>query len=155
MSQISDLILKQVTSAAGNVQIPANIKNTVLNGLSDSVLGSLTQTVTKAGGVEAITSLLNGKQNPATSPVTQLAGALFNNNVLRNLNLDSALSGALNGLVPMVMGSLGGILKDRDGDGDVDINDIILSLKGGAAGNGGGNILGAATSILGSILKKR
>ena len=49
------------------------------------------------------------------------------------------------------MSKLSGIIKDQDGDGDVDINDILLTLKGG---NGAG-ILGAATSILGSILGGR
>ena len=41
-------------------------------------------------------------------------------------------------------------IKDQDGDGDVDINDILLSLKGGS----GAGILGAATSILGGLFGK-
>ena len=70
MSQFSDLLLKQVTSAAGNVYIPSEIKNQVLGGLSDSILGSLTQTATKAGGVDTIKQLLTGKTSAASSPVT-------------------------------------------------------------------------------------
>ena len=46
------------------------------------------------------------------------------------------------------MGSLSKIVKDQDGDGDVDFNDLIIALKG----NGGGGILGAAKGILGSRL---
>ena len=60
MASISDLIMQQVKSAAGGVQIPSNVQSQVLNGLSSSVLGSLTQTVAKPGGVDAITSLLKG-----------------------------------------------------------------------------------------------
>lgn len=40
MSNVSVLIMQQVKTAAGNVQIPANVQNTVLNGLSESILGS-------------------------------------------------------------------------------------------------------------------
>lgn len=150
MSQISDLIMKQVMASAGNVQIPANIKNTVLNGLGDSILGSLTQTATKAGGIDAITDLLKGKSDVAKSPVTQLAGNLFTSNVLNGMNLDKSLASSLTGLVPLAMGGLGNILKDMDGDGDVDLNDILLALKGGKSAG----ILGAAANILGGFLKK-
>lgn len=156
MSQISDLILAGVKNAAGNVEIPSNVKNSVLSGMSDSILGSLTQTVTKAGGVDQIKGLLSGKADAATSPVTALAGNLFKNNVLKSLNLGASQSNAISGLIPVVMGKLGGILKDQDGDGDVDFNDIILTLKGGnGAKSSGAGLLGAATSILGGLLKKK
>ena len=156
MASISDLILQQVKAATGGVQIPSNVQSQVLNGMSSSVLGSLTQTVAKPGGVDLISALLSGKANAATSPVTKLAGSLFTSNVLKNLNLGSALNGQLSGLIPVVMSKLSTFLRDRDGDGDVDLNDIILSLKGGTASPAaGGGILGAAAkSILGGILKK-
>lgn len=84
---------------------------------------------------------------------------LFTKNILSKLNLGNAVGGALTGLIPSIMGKLGGILKDKDGDGDVDINDIILTLKGGgapAASSAAGSIIGnAAKSILGGILKKK
>ena len=92
-------------------------------------------------------NLLTGKINAASSPVTALAGNIFNSNVLSKLNLGK-LAPVLAGLIPGIMTKLSGIIKDQDGDGDVDINDILLTLKGG---NGSG-ILGAATSILGSLL---
>ena len=38
---------------------------------------------------------------------------------------------------------------DKDGDGDIDFNDLIISLKGGSGG-----ILGAAKGIFGSIFGK-
>lgn len=154
MASISDLIMQQVKSAVGGVQIPSNAQSQILNGMSNSVLGSLTQTVSKPGGVDAISALLTGKSNAATSPVTKLAGNLFKTNVLKNLNLGTSTNNSLMGLIPLVMGKLSNVIRDRDGDGDVDLNDIILSLKSSGSGAGAG-VLGAATSILGGILGKK
>lgn len=151
-ASILDLIKSQVTAQTGGIQIPEQAKNTVLNGLTDSIFGSLTQTVTKTGGVDQIKNLLTGKTAAATSPITALAGNLFSNNILKKLNLGSALNGALSGVIPAIMGKLSGILKDQDGDGDVDFQDILITLRGGnktQAQSSGGGILG---SILGKVL---
>ena len=121
-----------------------------LGGLSSSILGSLTQTASKAGGLDEIKNLLTGKADAATSGITALAGNLFNKNVLSKLNLGS-LAPVLAGLIPGIMGKLSGFLKDQDGDGDVDLNDILLSLNGGS----GAGLLGAATSILGGLFGKK
>ena len=151
MANISDLIMQQVKAAVGGVQVPADAQSKLIEGMSSSVLGSLTQTVAKPGGADLIKALLSGKTSAASSPVTQLAGNLFTKNVLSKLNLGSALNGTLSGLIPGVMGNLSSIIRDRDGDGDVDLNDILLSLKGGS----GGGLLGAATGILGGLFKKK
>ena len=150
MANISEYIQKAVTAAAGKVEIPSNIKDQVLGGLSDSILGSLTQTASKAGGLDEIKNLLTGKTDAAGSSITVLAGNLFTKNVINKLNLGS-LAPALTALIPGVIGKLSGFIKDQDGDGDVDINDILLSLKG-SSGNG---LLGAATSILGGLFGKK
>ena len=155
---ITDLISQTVKSATGGIQIPAAAQSQVLNGMSNSVLGSLTQTIAKPGGVDLISSLLKGKSDVASSPVTKLAGNLFKNNTLKNLKLGSGTNSALLALIPTVMASLSKVITDRDGDGDVDLNDIILSLKGSAASSGassGGGVLGAATSILGGLLGRK
>ena len=152
-TSILDLIKSQVTAQTGNLQIPTNVKDKVLNGLTDSIFGSLTQTVTKPGGVDMIKSLLTGKTAASSSPITELAGKMFNANILKNLNLGSLLNGKLTALIPTIMGGLSGILKDQDGDGDVDFQDILITLKGGAAKTtaqkSGGGLLGG---ILGKIL---
>lgn len=151
-SSILDLIKTQVTAQTGNVQIPSESKDTILNGLTDSIFGSLAQTVTKPGGIDAVKSLLTGGTSASSSPVTALAGSLFTNNILKKLNLGSALNGTLSGLVPTIMGKLSGILKDQDGDGDVDFNDILITLKGGgrtSASKTGGGLLGG---LLGKVL---
>ena len=156
MANIQELIQQIVGASAAKVNIPADIKDQVLGGLSNSILGSLTQTAAKPGGVDLIKNLLTGRTPAAASPVTALAGSLFNNNVLKNLGIGSTLGTMLTGLIPKVMGGLSNIIQDRDGDGDVDLNDIILTLTGGGQRqqSAGAGILGAATSILGGLFKK-
>ena len=174
---LSDIILQQVTKnvTGSNLQIPSNVQNQVLGGLSDSILGSLTKTATTPGGIDLIKNLLTGKADATTSPVTALAGNLFTKNILSKLNLGSVLSGGLIALIPKIFGGLKGIIKDQDGDGDVDLNDVLLTLKGGSGGllgsvlggalggsttqktsNAGGSVLGSiAGSVLGGILGKK
>ena len=174
---LSDIILQQVTKnvAGSNLQIPSNVQNQVLGGLSESILGSLTKTATTPGGIDLIKNLLTGKADATTSPVTALAGNLFTKNILSKLNLGSVLSGGLIALIPKIFGGLKGIIKDQDGDGDVDLNDVLLTLKGGTGGllgsvlggalgggntqktsNTGGSVLGSiAGSVLGGILGKK
>ena len=147
MASILDLISSQVKSVAGSANIPSESRDQILGGLSQSVLGSLTQTVGQQGGVDRIKELVTGKVKAAESPITALASNLFSNDVLSKLNLGSAAE-SLKGLVPAVMGKLGNIVKDQDGDGDIDFNDLILALRGGS----GNSILNAAKSILGGIL---
>ena len=144
MATLTDLLAKTVASAAQGVEIPSNVQSTVLNGLSDSVLKSLTQTATAPGGVDILKGLFSGKSNAATSPVTALAGKLFANNILSKLGLGTKTNSALSGLI-----------RDMDGDGDVDLNDIILSLSGAQPKQkkSGGLLGSVAGSVLGSILK--
>ena len=142
---LSDIILQQVTKnvANSNIQIPQNLQQQVLGGLSDSILGSLAKTATAPGGLEQIKGLLTGQADAAKSPVTALAGNIFNSNVLSKLKLGAA-GAALLAFIPKIMGGLKNIIKDQDGDGDVDLNDVLLTLKGGS-----GSILG---SVLGGVL---
>ena len=150
MANIQDYIQQIVGASTGTMNIPANVKDQVLGGLASSVFGSLTQTASKAGGLEKVKDLLTGKADAATSPITALAGKLFTNDVIKKLNLGS-LAPALTALIPGIMSKLSSVIKDQDGDGDVDLNDILLSLKGGA----GAGLLGAATSILGGLFGKK
>ena len=150
MANIQDFISQVVGASTATMNIPANVKDQVLGGLSSSILGSLTQTASKASGLEKVKDLLTGKADAASSPITALAGNLFSDNVIKKLNLGS-LAPALTALIPGIMGKLSSVIKDQDGDGDVDLNDILLSLKGGA----GSGLLGAATSILGGLLGKK
>ena len=145
MASISDLILKQVTSSAGKIDIPAGIKDKVLGGLSDSIVGSLTQTAARSGGIDMIKELVTGKTKPASSPITSLATNLFTKNILGKMDVSSSAS-ALTGLIPGVLGNLSSFIKDQDGDGDIDLQDFLAALSGG---NGG--ILKSAGSLLGGL----
>ncbi len=150
MANIQDFISQVVGASTATMNIPANVKDQVLGGLSSSILGSLTQTASKAGGLEKVKDLLTGKADAASSPITALAGKLFTTNVVKKLDLGT-LAPTLVALIPGIMGKLSGFIKDQDGDGDVDINDVLLSLKGSS----GSGLLGAATSILGGLLGRK
>ena len=147
MANFQDYITQLVGAAAGNVDIPANVKDQVLGGLGDSILGSLTQTAVKKGGLEQIKELLTGKTDIANNAITALAGSLFTNKVLNKLNLGK-LGPVLLALIPGILGKLGGFFKDQDGDGDVDVNDIMIALGLGS----GSGLLGAAKGLLGGLL---
>ncbi|MBQ0150032.1 MAG: hypothetical protein KBT08_05380 [Bacteroidales bacterium] len=153
MASIAELIAKQVASAAGNIDIPSAVKNQVLNGVSESILGSLTQTAAQAGGIDVIKALVTGKQSAASSPITALAGKLLAGKI-SGLGLNSAQNASVAGLVPAAVGLLSKVIKDQDGDGDVDLNDILITLKGGNKSAGAGILGAAAKSILTGILKK-
>ena len=150
MANIQDFISQVVGASTATMNIPANVKDQVLGGLSSSILGSLTQTASKAGGLEKVKDLLTGKADAASSPITALAGKLFTTNVIKKLDLGT-LAPTLVALIPGIMSKLSGFIKDQDGDGDVDINDVLLSLKGSS----GSGLLGAATSILGGLLGRK
>jgi len=147
MANIQNYISQLVGAAAGGIEIPANIKDQVLGGLGDSILGSLTQTAVKKGGLEQIKNLLGGKTDIAKSAITALAGTLFTKNVVNKLNLGK-LGPVLIALIPGILGKLGGFFKDQDGDGDIDVNDILIALGLGS----GSGLLGAAKGILGGLL---
>ncbi len=151
---IQDIIAGSVKNLAGNIQVPENLKNQVVNGLSDSILGSLKQTATQAGGIDAIKALVSGKTAAASSPVTALAGKLFAGNIASKLGLNTAQTSSATSIIPNVVGKVSQCLKDQDGDGDVDLKDIIMGLTGTGASSKG-SVLGAATSILGGILGKK
>ena len=161
MASIQDLILNAVKGSIGNVEIPSNITNQVVSGLSESILGGLTQTAVKPGGLELVKGLLTGKQSAATSPITALIGKIFSNGTAKKLGLGSVVTSAVVGLLPKILGNLSGMFKDQDGDGDVDLNDVLIALSGKktqtatATANAGGGLLGAATSILGGIFGKK
>lgn len=146
---LKDIIAQQVNANVGGIEIPAAVKNQVLGGLSESILGSLTQTATKPGGINLIKDLFGGKTAAESSPITNLAGSLFNNNVLKKLGLGSVLGAALVKVIPKILGGVTKVFKDQNGDGKVDISDLIIALGGASAGKS------IVTSVLGGLFGKK
>jgi len=143
MSQITDLILKQVQSAAAD----SNLSSDVLGGLSDSIFGSVKEKAQSASGIEQLTSLFTGKTSAESSPVTSLATQLFTKNIVSKLGLDAGTAQIATSLLPTIIGKL------TSKDSGIDLTSV-LSAVGASAAGGSNGLLGAATSILGKFFKK-
>ena len=142
MSQITDLILKQVQSSASG----SNLGSNVLEGLSDSIFGSVKEKAQSASGIEQLTSLFTGKTSAESSPVTSLAAQLFTKNIVSKLGLDANTTKIATSLLPTIIGKL------TSKNSGLDLTSI-LSAVGASAGNSNG-LLGAATGLLGKLFKK-
>lgn len=157
MSQILDLIKSQVFDSASGVTLPADTKDQVLGGLSDSILGGLKQTAASTGGIEQLTSLFTGKTAAAQSPVTAAAGKIFQSDVIQKLGLSPAIANAAKALIPIVIGKLVGKVGSGGSDGSGEGFDLgsLLSAVGGGSGDGDGStLLKKAGSLLGGLFKK-
>lgn len=144
MSQITDLILKQVQSAASG----SNLSSDVLGGLSDSIFGSVKEKAQSASGIEQITELFTGKTSAESSPITSLATQLFTKNIASKLGLDKTTANLATSMLPTIIGKL------TSKDSGLDLTSILSALGASAAGGSKGNLLGAATGILGKLFKK-
>lgn len=145
MSQITDLILKQVQASASG----SNLNSNVLDGLTDSIFGSVKEKAQSASGIEQLTSLFTGKTSAESSPVTSLATQLFTKNIVSKLGLDANTTKIATSLLPTIIGKL------TSKNSGLDLTSILTSLGASAASSSSkGDLLGAATSILGKFFKK-
>ena len=149
MSQLSDLILKQVTAAASG----SNLGNNVLNGLTDAIMNSFKQTASSKGGIEQLMALFTGKTSAANSSVTSLASQIFSSQIAGKLGLSSAASSSATSLIPTIIGSLVSAVLSKKAGG-LDLTSI-LSALGAASGNSTASQLGRLAGSLGKLFKKK
>lgn len=149
MSQLSDLILKQVQAAASG----SNLDNNVLNGLSDSILNSLKQTATKQGGLEQLTSLFTGKTSAESSPITSLATQIFSSQIAPKLGLSSSASSTATSLLPTILTALVSLIINKKASG-LDLSSILSSL-GASSSNATISNVSKLAGALGKLFKKK
>lgn len=150
MSQLSDLILKQAQAAAAG----SNLDNSVLNGLSDSIVNSLKQTATKSGGIEQLTALFTGKASAESSPITALASQIFTSQVAPKLGLSSSASSTASSLLPTILSAVVSLVVNKKASG-LDLSSILSALGASSGSNSKlGNIVNVV-GALGKLFKKK
>ena len=152
MAGVADLIKKVAAEAAsGNINIPDNLKEKVLGGLSDSVFDSIKKTATEKGGIEQLTSLLTGGTSASASPVTSMATKIFSSQVAPKLGLSAATTSAITAVLPTVIDKLvAAVSSGKDG---FDLSDIIAAVSGGSNSSTSGLLKGVG-GLLGKLFKK-
>ncbi len=119
MSFLTDLIKEKASEVlADKISIPGSIQEEVLDGVADSIFGSVKQTAGKEGGIDQLIELFTGRQVVSNSPVTQLASNIFGSDIAKKLGLSPAI---VNAIVPMIPV----IIEKFTSSGKIDINDLI------------------------------
>lgn len=144
MSIITDLIKEKASEVlGGNISIPENLKEPILGGISDSIFGSIKETATKEGGINQLIELFTGRQEVASSPVTNLASSLFGTEITSKLGLSPAIVKAVLPLIPK-------IIEQFTSSKKIDINDLISEVTSSGMAD---KLKDAAGSILGGFFK--
>jgi len=144
MSIITDLIKEKASEVlGGNISIPENLKEPILGGISDSIFGSIKETATKEGGIDQLIELFTGRQEVASSPVTNLASSLFGTEITSKLGLSPAIVKAILPLIPK-------IIEQFTSSKKIDINDLISEVTSSGMAD---KLKDAAGSILGGFFK--
>ena len=144
MSIITDLIKEKASEVlGGNISIPENLKEPILGGISDSIFGSIKETATKEGGIDQLIELFTGRQEVASSPVTNLASSLFGTEITSKLGLSPAIVKAVLPLIPK-------IIEQFTSSKNIDINDLISEVTSSGMAD---KLKDAAGSILGGFFK--
>lgn len=144
MSIITDLIKEKASEVLGaNISIPENLKEPILSGISDSIFGSIKETATKEGGIDQLIELFTGRQEVASSPVTNLASSLFGTEITSKLGLSPAIVKAVLPLIPK-------IIEQFTSSKKIDINDLISEVTSSGVAD---KLKDAAGSILGGFFK--
>ncbi|MBE6329818.1 MAG: hypothetical protein IJY54_06920 [Paludibacteraceae bacterium] len=154
MAGVADLIKKVAAeAAAGNIDIPDNLKEKVLGGVSDSIFDSIKKTAASNGGIEQITNLLSGETSASSSPITSMATQIFSSKVAPKLGLSSAVTSTITAMLPTVVDKL--IAAVSSGKDGFSIADIISAVSGGSGSSSSkASILKGVGGLLGKLFKK-
>jgi hypothetical protein len=148
MAEITDLIKQVASEALGNnsSSLADNMKDQVLNGITDSILGSVKQTAQTKNGLQMLTSLVagNGDASAATSQLSSLAGQIFTSSVANKLGLSSSTTNTIVSVLPTIIGAL------VSSKGKLDLSSL-LSLAGVSSKSG---LAGAIGGLLGKFFSK-
>lgn len=144
MSFITDLIKEKASEVlADKISIPEGIQEQVLGGVADSIFGSVKETAGKEGGIDQLIELFTGRQNAASSPVTQLASNLFGSDIAKKLGLSPAIVNAIVPVIPVIIEKFTSSKK-------IDINDLISEVTESGVTD---KLKDVAGSFLGGLFK--
>lgn len=144
MSFITDLIKEKAGEVlADKISIPEGIQEQVLGGVADSIFGSVKETAGKEGGIDQLIELFTGRQNAASSPVTQLASNLFGSDIAKKLGLSPAIVNAIVPVIPVIIEKFTSSKK-------IDINDLISEVTESGVTD---KLKDVAGSFLGGLFK--
>ncbi|MCK9155847.1 MAG: hypothetical protein M0P12_07025 [Paludibacteraceae bacterium] len=117
-----------------------------MNGITDSILGSVKQTAQTKNGLQMLTSLVagNGDASAATSQLSSLAGQIFTSSVANKLGLSSSTTNTIVSVLPTIIGAL------VSSKGKLDLSSL-LSLAGVSSKSG---LAGAIGGLLGKFFGK-
>lgn len=143
-----DLIKSQVAeSIKGQIDLPKEKENSILEGIGDSILGGLKQSAGESDGLANLTSLFSGQTAAASSPVTKLVQSFFVQNIAPKLGIDSTLANTIQAFLPTIISAL----TQKTTDGGLDVGSLLTTLAGGSTG---GNLIEKAGGLLGGLFGK-
>jgi len=132
LDQLMNLVKENAGSAViNNPAVPNEKKDAVINEASNSITGGL-QNMFSNGNAQDILKMFSGKEDVASSPVTNNISGGVVQNLMDKFGLDrSAASGVANNLVPNVMQNMVDKTNDPK-DSSFDIQSIFNNLSGGS-----------------------
>lgn len=144
-----ELIKSQVVSSMkGQLELPKEKENSVVDGIGDAILGGLKQSAGEANGLENILSLFNGQSNASSSPVTSMIQSFFMQNIAPKLGLDQSLANTIQSFIPTILNA---ITQKASSEQGLDMASVIGSLVGGTSED---SLLGKAGGLLGGLFGK-
>jgi len=147
LDQLMQLVQQNAQgSVVENDNVPNQYNEAVMQEAGSSIFSGL-QNIMNNGGIEQVSSLLQGNDNANESNiVNQLSGG-FIDNITQKFGIDkNAASGIAATLIPQVISALTNKAKDPN-DSSIDLQGIMGALQGG----NGGSISSTINSVGGML----